>query len=76
MAKKCLDFEFNTLLLHMAHFDGHIKDVQKIPVVLSSVRRNCRRIGILNRRLERFIRVWACEEVQAMLIFQQLILKF
>ena len=38
MAKKCLDSKFNTPLLHSYdtdHFDGHIKDFQKIPVVLS-----------------------------------------
>ena len=35
MAKKCLEFEFNTSSptqdYDKAHFDGHIKDFQKIP---------------------------------------------
>ena len=37
MAKRRLDFEFNTPLLlkyDMANFDGHIKDFQKTPIVL------------------------------------------
>ena len=47
MAKKCLNFKSDTPLLHtacydIAHFDGHIKDFQKIPVVLSK----CGAIGV------------------------------